>query len=143
MDKTYQEVVLFVNTARVWMQEHDTDTKLRSALRKVVARCMTLLEAQNEAIVDIELEHCSTDDKTKIILKDERDQFRYTKDAMKKRNAAIRELRAKPLEIAPLLVNPADLPDGLTGAERDAFAGFVLAEEPDEDAGLHLVEHAG
>lgn len=138
MDRAYRDVVSFVQAARFWLQEHNDDTKLRQAVKKVLGRCMKLLEAQAEQEEDIQFEHCSTDDKTKIILKDENGQLKFTKDTVRKKNDAIRALRAKPLDIVPIIVD--EVPDDLKGTDRDAFAGFVLPAEPDDAAAVEAAE---
>lgn len=126
MNKTYRDVVAFVNVAHPWMEAHPRDTKLRYALKKVSAQCMKLLDAQNERAADLDVEHCAVG-KDDIILKDVNGQLQFTKESLKKRNTELRALRAESLDITPFLVKI--VPEDLSGTERDAFAGFVLPED--------------
>ena len=121
--KTYREILTFVEGANMWLNSHDgKDTKFHYAIRKVKRKMEREIQRYYEAVEDINIEFCAVDDKD-IILRDERNQFRYTRANMQKRNDKIRLLSDKAIEVEPHIST--DTPE-LTEDEQDLFAGFVL-----------------
>lgn len=134
MSLTMREIVTFLNTAGPWLKENQKDSKLRYGIKKVLKQCQALYASYLEQLEDLDIEHCSVG-KDDVILKDERGQLVFTKDGLRKRNAARKQLFEAPVTVTPHLVQV--VPEGLTEAEREAFQGFVLpipADPSDEAA---------
>lgn len=128
MDKTYTEIVAFVNIGAAYLKAHDkAESKLTYAIRKVSKTCGKRHEAYAEAVEDLRIEHCVVDPKNQAILHDERGAYVFTKDGMRAFIKAEKVLRETAVEITPHIVP--DVPDDLTAQEREAFAGFVLADD--------------
>ena len=135
--KTFQDILVFFNAAGPWLEKHKADSKFAYAVKKVHKQCKARWDSYSEQVEDIDIEHCAVDEKTGVILKDERAGLQFTKEGIKKRNAARRALFLSDAGVTPFLgKNP---PADLTDAERDAFAGFVLPEL-DEDEEPAAVE---
>ncbi len=141
--KTFQDVLTFFNAASPWLEKHKDESKFAYAVKKVQKQCKARWESYAEQVEDIDIEHCAVDEKTGVILKDERGGLQFTKDGIKKRNVARRTLFLSDAGVMPFMgKNP---PADLTDAEREAFAGFVLPEAGDESesepsVGPHAVE---
>ncbi len=131
MAKTYTEIIGFLNVGAAYLKAHEKtpDSKLKHALRKVIKLGTTRYEAYTEAVEDLRIEHCVVDPKNMAILHDERGAYIFTKESQRAFIKAERALRETAVEITPHIVP--DVPDDLTDDEREAFAGFVLAE-PEE-----------
>lgn len=125
---TYQDVLEFAHAANSWLSSHKDDQKFTYALRKLLKRAKPLIEAYQEQVEDLNIEHAAVNDKG-IIQREPNGACAYTKEALHTRNKAIRALVRTDVTLEPHLVDP---PAELTEAERSAFAGFVLAPEIEE-----------
>ena len=126
MKKTYQEIANFIGTAQAYQadEKRTKETKFTYALRKVVKSCQKLWESYIEQREDIDVEHAATDPKTHVILRDEQGGgISYTKDGMRARQKALRELFQQEVTVTSFGV--ATWPADLTDTERDAFEDFV------------------
>ena len=95
------------------------ETKVQKKLVKIHSKLKTYYEEYSEALGDLKLDHASTDDKGNVIM-NEKGEYSFTKDAMKKLNADIKVLLEKPFEYKMIeVVNP----DGLE--EHTYLSGFV------------------
>lgn len=140
MKVTTEQVIEFAQTAQAWIAKHEPEsvvtqdykTKFGYALHRVLTQAQKVIQEYRDEVEDLDIAHCLTDDKD-VIVRDERNQLKYTKEAMKLRVAAIRRLLTREVEIKPH-ISPSvpDGPDGLTFAEKDKFTGFVLREEEAE-----------
>ncbi len=90
--KTFQDVLTFFNAASPWLEKHKDESKFAYAVKKVQKQCKARWESYAEQVEDIDIEHCAVDEKTGVILKDERGGLQFTKDGIKKRNVARRTL---------------------------------------------------
>jgi hypothetical protein len=124
--KTYQDVFTFRQVASTWLSAHKDESKFAYALRKVVKQCQPLVVAYQEHLEDLDIEYCSTGDKD-VILTDDKGGMVYTKENLRKRNAARRALFMTLVEVTPYLA--ASVPEDLSEAEREVLAGFVLPEQ--------------
>lgn len=131
MKTTNEKIAVFMEAAAQWMAKHPGRSKFAHALHRVMDRANRTRSAYSEALQDINVDHAATDATTKVILKDQHGGIAMTKEDTKNANAAIRKLyREKEVEIEPYMAT--DVPDDLTYAEEDAFAGFVIpAQEPE------------
>lgn len=124
--KTYREVFTFINAAAIWLEKNKDESKLRYAVKKILKACQTIGTLYQEKIEDIDIEHCSVDEKTQNILKDERGEMTFTKDSIRKRNEARRKLFETSVEVATHFATD---PGNLGDAVRDSFLGFVISED--------------
>ena len=95
------------------------ETKVQKKLVKIHAKLKSYYEEYSEALGDLKLDHASCDDKGNVIM-NEKGEYSFTKDAMKKLNADIKVLLEKPFEYKMIeVVNP----EGLE--EHTYLSGFV------------------
>lgn len=129
---THARIFTFINSAHAWLETNKEETKFRYAVRKVLTHCLKLWDARNEAAEDLSNEHCAVD-KDGVVLRDGQ-SLRFTKEEQKTLTTLLRELQAKPVEVAVYMGK--NQPKNLSDAEREAFSGFVIPEtedvEPDE-----------
>lgn len=127
--KTYREIVTFINAAVPWLEKHPAQSKFHYAVEKVLKTCRKLWADYTEQLEELDIDHCAVG-KDDVILKDQRGELQFTKDGLRKRNAARKELFESSVVVAAFVKDP---PDDLAPFEREAFEGFVLAEQiPDE-----------
>jgi hypothetical protein len=128
MKTTHEDLIAFSQAAQAWLDKDkaNANTKLGYAIAKLHTRMKKILDRYNNAREDIQIDTCSPDEKG-IILRDERGNYRYTKEGMKERNKQLQALYETPCEIEPYIATA--LPDDLTEIERDQFAGFVIRVE--------------
>ena len=106
------------------------ETKVQKKLVKIHAKLKAYYEEYSEALGDLKLDYASTDDKGNVIM-NEKGEYSFTKDAMKKLNADIKVLLDKPFDYKIIhVVNP----DGL---EEHTYLKYFLSgvnfkEEDDE-----------
>lgn len=135
MQTTYRDLITFLTTANNWLAApaHQADTKFRWGLHKVAKAADKLLSDYRDKVADTERDHAAEDEKSKVILRNERGGVEFTKAGQTTRDAEVRVLFESPVEIAPYMAkNP---PKDLTGVEREAFAGFVLPARDEEPEG--------
>lgn len=130
MTKTNLELVNFINFARGYLQQHKEQTKFRYALERMEKRLGPQCEAYTEALADLQIEHAATDE-NQAILTDEKGNFRYTKDGLRARHKAQKELVEKPVEIEPYLAT--EVPEDLGETEKIVASGFVMPELPPKE----------
>ena len=94
MKSTFLEYFNFVAVANNFLQQHPEESKLKYALEKVGKLNKTLGDDYSAATEDLRIDFCETDDKG-IILRDEKGNYRFTKDGLKKFNAGIKALQLK------------------------------------------------
>jgi len=131
MQTTYERVLTFDGAAK---GRAGQKTKLSYAIERVMksyAKQMgDLYVAYQDKLTDLNIEHCSVDERGNII-----EPMVYTKEAQRARlkgqREALRALMEAAVEVEPYTAS--SLPEDLTDAEREAFAGFVLPESTGEE----------
>lgn len=104
---TYKQLIETMQqiAANVGSQE----TKVQKKLVKIHGKLKAYYEEYSEALGDLKLDHASVDDKGNVIM-NEKGEYSFTKDAMKKLNADIKILLDKEFDFKVIeVVNP----DGL------------------------------
>jgi hypothetical protein len=136
MKTTYRDIINFVNSASRWQQLQERDklpqTKLSYAVARMLKRCQKPLEDYNGKIEDLRLDQALEDEKTKAVLRDEQQQYKFDKNGLKKVLEDQRALLNQEIEIEPYIATA--LPGDLSSDVRIAFEGFVIEPEPEENA---------
>jgi len=87
----------------------DQTTKTQKKLRKIYDKIKPLIDSYQEQLEDLRLENASVDEKGNLIL-DEKGGYKFSKDAIKKLNASIKDLSEKEIEFKPIeVLNPEGL----------------------------------
>lgn len=125
---TLRDVINFANSASRWMsiQEKQPQTKLSYAVARMLKRCQKPIEDYNAKIEDIRLDNALEDEKTKAVLRDEAQQYKFSKEGLRKIIEEQRKLLDGEIEIEPYIATA--IPDDLSDDARVAFEGFVLEE---------------
>jgi TPP-dependent indolepyruvate ferredoxin oxidoreductase alpha subunit len=85
------------------------ETKLQKKLVKIHEKLKGYYEGYSEALQDLRLDHASVDDKGNVIM-NEKGEYSFTKEAMKKLNADIKVLLEKEFDYKVIeVVNPIGL----------------------------------
>ena len=106
------------------------ETKVQKKLVKIHAKLKAYYEEYSEALGDLKLDHASTDDKGNVIM-NEKGEYSFTKDAMKKLNADIKILLDKEFDFKIIeVVNPEGLE--IHTYLKDFVKGVKFKEEDDE-----------
>lgn len=129
MKKTNLQIINFINFARCYMKENPEPTKFRYALERMEKRAVKAHEPAAEKLADLNIEYAATDGEGGPVLTEPDGRFRYTKEGIRKRNAAQKELLAAEVEIEPYIATEPPQVE-LTDAEKEVFAGFVIEQPP-------------
>jgi len=129
--KSYRECFEFARAGQQWIAKHEEESKFKYALTKVMRKLNRVQERWQELIEESNIEHCATDS-AGVILRDEKGQYKYTKEELLKRNKRVNSLYDQPVEIAPHFAT--EVPEDLTELEREIFNGFVLKDEPEGES---------
>ena len=106
------------------------ETKVQKKLVKIHSKLKTYYEEYSEALSDLKLDHASTDEKGNVIM-NEKGEYSFTKDAMKKLNADIKVLLKKEFDYKIIeVVNPEGLE--IHTYLKDFVKGVKFKEEEDE-----------
>jgi hypothetical protein len=131
MKTTYREIINFANAASRWLaiqeKEKQPQTKLSYAVARMLKRCQKPLDDYNGEIEDLRLDHALEDEKTKAVLRDEAQQYKFSKQGLKTVIEKQRELLEKEIEIEPYIATA--LPASLNDDVKVAFEGFVMEKQ--------------
>lgn len=156
---SYQRFLNYHNLSILWIQKENDNktTKLGYAINKIEKKITKILkplfilnEERDIDINDINADNALTDSVTKKfvydIIKDkegnEVQKFAFTQVSRKKRDKEVRERVKKYEEELEKLLSTevefneqyyaTEIPDNITGEERDAFRGIVIKPEEEE-----------
>ena len=106
------------------------ETKVQKKLVKIHSKLKAYYEEYSEALGDLKLDHASTDDKGNVVM-NEKGEYSFTKDAMKKLNADIKVLLDKEFEFKVIeVLNPEGLE--IHTYLKDFISGVKFIKEDDE-----------
>ena len=106
------------------------ETKVQKKLVKIHAKLKAYYEEYSEALGDLKLDHASVDDKGNVIM-NEKGEYSFTKDAMKKLNSDIKLLLDKEFDFKVIgVLNPEGLE--IHTYLKDFVKGVKFKEEDDE-----------
>lgn len=106
------------------------ETKVQKKLVKIHSKLKAYYEEYSEALGDLKLDHASTDEKGNVIM-NEKGEYSFTKDAMKKLNSDIKVLLEKEFDFKIIeVVNPEGLE--IHTYLKDFVKGVKFKEEDDE-----------
>lgn len=135
IETTYENVNRFWSVAQRWLygdREKTADrekTKLGYAIMRLAPRVEKIQQKHQNLRDDIAIDCCSVDEKG-IILRDDRNEFKYTPEKMKERNKKWQDLFETGVQIEPYYATL--LPRDLNAFEQEAFIGFVMKDWPEE-----------
>ena len=121
MKLTIKQINEFSIVGSAYMKDHNN--KLSYAIRKVNKNITSVVESINENIEDLRIEHCSVDEKGNV-LKDEKGNYKFSKDGLRALAKAVKELNNKIFEIEPFFAT--EIPDDLTEEQKEIFTGLVI-----------------
>ena len=126
MTKTFKELFEFLATANVYIGENkEPKDKLSYAIKKVRKRLEAAMDIWNEALADFQYDNASLDEKGNI-LRDEKNNLKFTVEKQKKLDKEARDLRKKTFDFEPYYAT--DLPKDLDEFVKEALIGFVIKE---------------
>lgn len=105
------------------------ENKLTYALRRFIKANAKLIEAYNEAALDLKIDFASVDSNKNLIM-NSNNLYSYTKESQKALNAKLKELNNKEIEVDAFPIKAADVPTDLLASFRDLFEGIVIESEP-------------
>ena len=107
MKKTYKDLYMVVAyTAANMMNESTKGQKKLALIRK---KFQPYLDEYNEKRDELRLDHASVDDKGNLIM-DEKGEYKFSKEGLKKLSQAVKELSDKEFDYTPILIiNPEEL----------------------------------
>ena len=91
----YNELIKTMNIISVLAG--NGETKIQKKLIKLFEKLKVYYSVYEEKVEDIRLDNASVDDKGNLIV-DEKKGYKYTKEALKKLNSAVKELAEKEFE---------------------------------------------
>ena len=109
----------------------NSESKTQKKLVKIYEKVKSHHESYQAQVEELRLDNASTDDKD-ILLLDEKNGYKFTKEAIKKLTAQVKELGEKEFDFTPIpVVNPQGLED-FTFLE-DWTTGITFVKEEEEE----------
>jgi hypothetical protein len=132
---TYEKVFNFGLAAQLWLsaKPENANTKLGYAITRMNPRVQKIQQRYQNSIDDIHIDACATDEKG-LILKDERGEYRFTREAMRTVKRRRQELFESEITIEPYFAT--DIPKDLSEQAREAFIGFIIQAEEAKAVGV-------
>lgn len=94
---------LFVLTQNIKLNLGNQETKAQKKLLKIYEKLKPYLDEYQAQIDEIRLDFASVDDKGNVIV-DDKGNYKYSKEELKKFNKAFKELEAKEFDYKPIEV---------------------------------------
>src|SRR3990170_3280276 len=136
IQKTYLELINFNQVAAVYLDrciKKEAENKLFSAIKQFSKQLKNIFENYNDERDNLQLNNCSVDEKTKIILKDDKGNRQFTIEAEKKLKKELKELLQVKIECHARIPESIDeLISELTETEREVFSAIIIPEQPNE-----------
>ena len=105
------------------------ETKVQKKLFRLYEKVKSYHESYQAQVEELRLDNASTDDKD-ILLLDEKNGYKFTKEAIKKLTAQVKELGEKEFEFKPIpVVNPIGLQDFTFLEDWTSGIDFIKEEE--------------
>ena len=135
IQRTYLELINFNQVAAAYLDKNkEAETKLCSAIKQFSKQLKNIFEDYNDERDDLQRNNCSVDEKTKVILKDEKGNRQFTIEAEKKLKKEMKELLQAKVECHARIPEGIDeLISELTETEREVFSGIIIPEQPNEN----------
>lgn len=102
------------------------NTKFTASLRNVMKQIGKHYESMNEEIDTIRIQHAATDEKTKVLLRDDKGGYMFTPEKLIELKAALKSFRETAVEIYERLVDADAVPSDLTEEEIEVFESIVI-----------------
>ena len=107
----------------------NSESKTQKKLVKIYDKIKSHHESYQAQVEELRLDNASTDDKD-ILLLDEKNGYKFTKENIKKLTAQVKELGEKEFEFTPInVVNPDGLQDFTFLEEWTSGIEFIKEEE--------------
>ena len=145
-ERTYKELQEFDNAATAYLVAngyYDKDnrrftdkepTKLVSNMRNVIKQCSKHFEEFEECMEELRIDHCSVDEKSKVILRELDKTYKYTKEKLKELNTAAKNLRNEKVVIHErMTVLEKDQKWDLSEEEIRCFGGLIIPKEAESE----------
>lgn len=132
IQKTNQELIDFSTIADLYIKNNKgSENKLCSAITQFGKQLRKIFEDYNDERDTFQLNNCSVDDKTKVILKDAQGARQFTVAAEIKLKGELKVLSQKVIDCHSRIPEGIDdLILTLTEIEKDAFSGIIIPEQP-------------
>jgi hypothetical protein len=109
----------------------NSETKIQKKLFKIYEKVKSYHESYQAQVEELRLDNASTDDKD-ILLLDEKNGYKFTKESIKKLTAQVKELGDKEFDFTPIpVVNPQGLED--FNFLEDWTTGITFVKEEEEE----------
>ncbi len=99
-------------------------TKLVANMKNIDKQWAKIFEEYTSLRDDLQLDHCATDEKTKVILMNENGSRKFTVEGEKALKKAIKELDEKEVELHVRITTEGI--DDLSDAEKEVFNGILI-----------------
>ena len=125
--KTYGQLIEANIHMGGYLQKHKEENKICVSIKNFSKQLQKVFEEYNDDRDTLQLNNCAVDEKTKVILKDEKGNRQFTVEGEIKLKKDLKDLLLKEVEIHSRIPEGIDeLIAGLTEEEKEAFAGIVI-----------------
>lgn len=144
IQKDYRELLNYHTVSGIYIEknkkktaeidpEKESENKIVASIKRFNKQMPAIFDVYNDLRDDMQLNNCSVDEKTKVILKDKDGNRQYTVAAEKKLKQELKDLIVQKVEChARIAEGIDDLILTLNEAELEAFSGIVIPEQPKE-----------
>src|SRR3990172_8221284 len=99
IQRTYLELINFNQVAAAYIEKNkEAENKLCSAIKQFSKQLKNIFENYNDERDNLQLNNCSVEEKTKVILKDDKGNRQFTIEAEKKLKKELKELLLTKIE---------------------------------------------
>ena len=97
---TYEQIENFSIRADFYYQSTTGETKLKAFVKKAVANLTPILKQHNEKLSDLRIDNALEDEKG-AMMTDEKGNYKFSKEGLKKLNKEVRDLYQVEYEFTP------------------------------------------
>ena len=135
--KKYSELIIANIVMGEYLKKHvDKENKICASIKNFTKQLTQIFENYNDEKDTLQLNNCAVDEKTKVILKDEKGNRQFTVEGEIKLKGEIKELNKKEVEFHSRIAEGIeDLIAELTDEEKETFEGIVIPIKAEEIEG--------
>lgn len=133
--KTIFDLKIFDQVSANYIAKHkDKENKLCAAINNFGKQLTKIYEELNDKIEDLRLDCCSVDEKTKVILKDDKGEKQFTVENTKRFNKESKEFLKQEVTVHSRIPEGVeDLIKDLTSIEKEIFSELVIPKQQEDE----------
>lgn len=125
LEKTYKEVFELEQAAAFYIQKNEeVKNKMTESIRLFFKQVQKIREKYNDELSMLRIDNAAVDEKTKVLLMDEKGNYKFTKEGAKALIEGNKQLLETKVTVHTRICN--EVPSDLADEQKEIFAGVLI-----------------